>query len=494
MLYSSDTLKVVMARLHFFPFVEYMWSYNNYEVNWHHKVLCEYLEKWAFGNIKRLMVFMPPGSGKSELVSRNLPAWIFGKNPDAMMMATSYGASLASDMNRDVQRILDSEAYKKVFPTVGLSGKSVRTVTTGSSYLRNTEVFEIVNHKGYYKCAGIGGSITGKRFFYGIIDDPLRGRKDAESQTTRDTIWNWYKDDFHTRQLNKDARILLTLTRWHADDLAGRLLEEQRTIPNGDKWTVVRIPMISEEDDRCPEDPREVGQPLWPSRFGGIEAMEALRQSKGTYSWAGLYQQRPTLAAGNIFNRGWWRYYKQSPEEQAAGCTELIQTWDCTFKDGDGTDYVVGQVWGRDRADKYLIDQVRGRMDFPTTLSAIRSLSAKWPKATRKLIEDKANGPAVISTLQHEIAGIIPVKPEGGKVVRAQAAAPTIESGNVYLPSPVHAPWIHDFVQECSDFPNGKHDDMVDACTYSLNYFINRPQKQRVALPHKLISSGDGWR
>lgn len=449
------------------------------------------------------MIFLPPGSGKSELVSRRLPAWIFGKNPEAGIMATSYAASLASDMNRDVQRIIDSELYKEIFPETLLSGKAVRTVTQFGSYQRNTETFEIVGHKGYYKCAGVGGSITGKRFFYGIIDDPLRGRHDAESETIRNTVYNWYINDFYTRRLNLDARILITLTRWHEDDLAGRLLSFAASNPNAEQWTVLKFPMIS-EDPLEPEDPRQVGESLWPWRFGTAQDLEATKISAGTYTWSSLYQQRPSPAGGAIFNRGWWgdptavtparnQFYPNDPLTLVPYMESIIMSADCTFKDTSGTDYVVIQVWGRKGADFYLLDQKRDRMDIIATMQAIRMLSAKWPTTTAKLIEDKANGPAIITMMKREIPGLIPVEPQGGKRVRAQAVTPYIESGNVWLPSPKNVSWLHDLLEELASFPNGRHDDQVDALSQAISYLNNRSNFALPKMPKKAIRVSGGW-
>jgi predicted phage terminase large subunit-like protein len=149
---------------------------------------------------------------------------------------------------------------------------------------------------------------------------------------------------------------------------------------------------------------------------------------------------------------------------------EIIQSWDCTFKDTKGTDYVVGQVWGRKGADRYLLDQVRDKMAFPATVRAIKNMKDKWPQSKRILIEDTANGPAVISTLKHDIPGIVPVNPSGGKVVRAQAVTAQIESGNVYIPSQETCSWVGDYIEEFAAFPNGKHDDQVDSTTQALCY------------------------
>lgn len=499
---GERALAKAKARRNLLDFTTY--TNPDYNVNWHHKIICNYLERWAFGDIKRLMIFMPPGSGKSELVSRRLPAWIFGRNPEVGIMATSYAASLASDMNIDVQRIIDSDLYKEVFPATNLYGKNSRSGKVGSdNFARNRDVFEIVNHKGYYKCAGVGGSITGKRFFYGIIDDPLRGRQDAESETIRNTTYNWYVNDFYTRRLNLDARILITLTRWHSDDLAGRLLSLANSNPKAEQWAVLKFPMIA-EDPLEPEDPRQIGESLWSWRYGNADDLEATKINAGTYVWSSLYQQRPAPAGGTIFNRGWWgdpsltgtgrnQFYPSKPSEMAIHMDLIILSADCTFKDTDGTDYVVLQIWGRKGGDFYLLDQKRDRMDIIATMQNIRTLIAKWPRISAKLIEDKANGSGIITMMKREVPGLIPVEPQGGKIVRAQAVTPYIESGNVWLPRPEHAPWLHDLLEELAAFPTGKHDDQVDALTQALFYLNNKNNFVLPKMPRKAIRVSGGW-
>ncbi|MGV7002491.1 phage terminase large subunit [Priestia megaterium] len=452
-----------------------LYTMPEYEVNWHHERLCEALDKLVSGDIKRLMVFMPPRNGKSELGSRRFPAYVLGKDPDAQIIATSYSADLASRMNRDVQRIIDSPEYQEVFPEVGLNGSNVRTIANGS-YLRNSDIFEIVNHKGVYKSSGIGGGITGMGMTYGIIDDPFKNRKEAESQTMRNAVWDWYASTFYTR-LEKDARVLIILTRWHEDDLAGRLLKQAQEDPEAEQWTVINYPAIA-EDPIDQSDPREEGEPLWPAKYS-LDDLKKIKKAVGTYEWSALYQQRPSPSEGNILNRGWWKYYKVKPTD----FDELIQSWDCAFKDNDDSDFVVGQVWGRKGADKYLLDQVKDRMDLPATINAVRSLTAKWPRATTKLIEDKANGPAVIQMLKHEVSGMIAVNPQGGKVARAYAASPEVEAGNVYLPDPSIAPWVHDFVDETAAFPNSTNDDATDCFTQAIIHWQTPREFKHVAKP-----------
>lgn len=186
----------------------------DYRVNWHHHVMCRYLDEFAKGTIKRLMFFMPPRHGKSQLISRHFPSYMLGRNPNTNIIACSYTASLASAMNRDVQRIMDDEPYHKLFPDTQLSGKNIRTTALGN-WLRNSDAFEVVGKRGIYYCAGVGGGITGRGFDRGLIDDPVKSRAEAESETMREGVWDWYLNDFYTRRMNDEAGICITLTRWH---------------------------------------------------------------------------------------------------------------------------------------------------------------------------------------------------------------------------------------------------------------------------------------
>jgi predicted phage terminase large subunit-like protein len=219
-------------------------------------------------------------------------------------------------------------------------------------------------------------------------------------------------------------------------------------------------------------DPRTApGELLWGDRVGQAELTE-FKTRLGSYGYAGQFQQRPSPATGGLFKRDWWQFYRVAP----AQFDRVIQSWDCTFKDAKTSDFVVGQVWGKSGSEYYLLDQVRDRMDINATLTAIRSLSAKWPQAKAKLVEDKANGSAVIDLLKREVSGLIAINPQGGKVVRATAIAPYIEAGNVYLPDPSIAPWVHDLVEEFSAFPNGANDDQVDGCSQAIAWLEeNKP-------------------
>nr|PZN07740.1 MAG: hypothetical protein DIU64_11800 [Caldicoprobacter oshimai] len=394
------------------------------------------------GEVKRLIITLPPRHGKSMLVSQFFPAWYIGLYPQKRVLLTSYEADFAASWGRKVRDLL--EVY-------GQELFGIRIREDSSAAYR----WEIEGYGGGMFTAGAGGPITGKGGDLIIVDDPFKNAEEANSKRIRDKVWDWFQSTLYTR-LEPDGALIIIQTRWHHDDLVGRVLSSSE----GEQWTAINFPAIAEADDVLG---RKAGEPLWPERFN-IETLERIKKTIGSYWWNALYQQRPSPEEGAVFKRAWWQFYKVMPER----FDEVIQSWDMSFKETASGSYVVGQVWGRIGANKYLLDQVRDRMDFPTTLQAVRTLTAKWPQAHKKLVEEKANGPAVIAMLKKEISGLVAVNPEGSKESRAHAVAPQVEAGNVFLPDPTIAPWVHDFIEECCAFPTGANDDQVDAMTQAL--------------------------
>lgn len=457
---TRESLCQSLARHSLAAFVPY--TCPDYRMGWVHEAICRELDIFladvAAQRSPRLMITVPPRHGKSELASRRFPAYVFGRYPGKCIISTSYGADLSSRMNRDVQRIMDSSEYADLFPETRLSGKNIRTADSRNC-LRNNDLFEIVGHAGSYRSSGVGGGITGMGGDILIIDDPFKDRAEADSPTIRQKVWDWYTSTLYTR-LAPGGGILIINTRWHMDDLSGRLLEAERT-GEGDTWRVVNFKAVATSD----EAHRARGEALHPERYP-LDQLMAIKRALGTRDWEALYQQNPTPDGGNIFKAEWLRFW--FPKDLPDVWDQLLLSWDMTFKDGDDTDYVVGQVWGRKGADRYLLDQVRQRMGFTDTLAAFRVQAGKWPTAVRKLVEDKANGPAVIDALKHQIPGIIPVNPDGSKTARAHAVTAHFEAGNVYIPHPEHCPWAADYISELTQFPGAAHDDQVDATTQAL--------------------------
>ncbi|MBC3968106.1 phage terminase large subunit [Morganella morganii] len=413
--------------------------------------LDNFLIEMMAGKRPILILGAPPQHGKSDIVSRYLPAYFFGKYPDMRVAGLSYGKDLASDMNRDVQRIMMSEEYKALFPESCLNAKRVVTVEIEAK--RNSETFEIVGRKGAYISQGIGGPLTGKKVDLGIIDDPIKNAKEALSPVTKKATWNWYISTFKTR-LSKNSGEIIMATRWATDDLSGRVID------SSDKAKVLAFPAINER-----------GEALVPE----LHPIDSLLEKKalfGDYFWSAMYQQKPKPGDGQIFHEEFARYYL--PKDLPDTFDEVIHSWDMTFKDSDGTDYVVGQVWGKKGANAYLLYQIRKRMSFTETLKAVKLLVEKYPQARRKLVEDKANGPAVIDTLKTTVSGLVPIEPDGSKIARAHACTAEWEAGNVWLPHKDIAPWVTETVEEITTFPFAGNDDTVDAMTQALRYLYQK--------------------
>jgi predicted phage terminase large subunit-like protein len=433
----------------------------DFQVSWHHALTAKYLMKWIKGDIQNLIISEPPRHGKTELASLRTPAFIHGRNPNARIISTSYGDTLASKNNRAVQKIIDSEAYRLLFPSTKLNGD--RGNMAKGRYLRNSSEFEIVNHLGTYRSAGIGGGITGTGADYLLIDDPIKNQKQAESEVYREEVWNWWLSTALTR-LEKDSKALLIMTRWHEDDLAGRLLEQAESDPNALQWTELRLPAIK-EDDSNPEDPREIGDALWPEKYP-IERLEMLRNTLGPRWFESLFQQNPTALEGGIIKNSWIQYYT----ELQAKFEKLIMSTDANFKKGNTNDFVVVQIWGKAGRFYYLLDQWRERAGFVRTVDETKKLILKWPMALRKVIETKANGDAIIDQLQHEkISGVVGYNPgSNSKSARLESVSTFFRAGDILFPHPSIAPWVQNNVHEIVKFPNAKHDDTVDATTQAL--------------------------
>lgn len=429
-----------------------------YRINWHHRVMGRNLDLFIDKKIPKLMVMMPPRVGKSELTSRRAPSLILGKYPDSRIISATYGHALSMRMNRDVQRIMETQRYRTLFPGTRLANSGA---DGSKGYARTTSFFEVVGHTGTYRSTAVKGPITGEGADYLMIDDPHKNQQEAESETIRESIWEWYQSTALPR-LEKDGSVLLTMTRWHEDDLAGRILEQE-----ADEWVVISFPAIKERDS-ANWDPRKIGDALWPWKYD-LNSLAKIRKSVGSKVWRSLYQQEPTPEDGTVIKRAWWKFYNVKPSEFDL----VICSWDLTFKEGKSNDYVVGQIWGRIGSDKYLLDQFRGQIGFTETLQRFTSLAAKYPDCGAKLVEEAANGAALIDTLKKKVSGILPIRPRGSKLIRAQAVSPQIEAGNVFLPDPSIAPWIHDYLEEWASFPSGRNDDQVDATTQALSHLAS---------------------
>lgn len=444
---------LIFSRL--LPFA--VWSWPSYQVAQHHRRIAAALERVERGEINRLIINMPPRHGKSMLASEYFPAWYLGRNPDRYVIHCTYAQDFADDMGRKVRNLMSQPAFESIF------GVGIRADSSSARRFHTTE-------SGVYVAVGAGGPITGRGAHLLLIDDPIKGRADAESQALRKRLKDWYGSVAYTRLMPNSAVVIIQ-TRWHEDDLSGWLLQEH---PD-EHWTVLNLPAIGDD-----------GSALWPAAYP-LGRLEQIRRAIGTRDFEALYQQRPSPGEGGIIKRGWWQYYstRVSPERlEYVGFDELIQSWDLAFKDTSNSDFVCGQVWGRKGPDAWLLDQVCERMSFTGTIKAIRDMTARWPKARPILIEDKANGPAAMSVLRTEIAGIVPVDPgNASKESRVHAVTPMIEAGNVYLPSKaLGLGWLDPFIEQSAAFPAGANDDMVDAMSQALGRLYRTRQSAGVAV------------
>lgn len=313
-----------------------------------------------------------------------------------------------------------------------------------------------------------------------IIDDPYKDGPQADSKAWNERVQSWWTEVAVPR-LGPGVAVCIVQTRWREDDLTGWLQQRE----DGDIWRVVNIPAQADHNpDKGETDllGREPGEFMISARGRSRDDWEARKKAMGTRAWTALCQGRPAPATGDIFDAGWWQQYEQpqwvvlpSGVHQAIGFDEVIISVDCAFKDTDASDYVAMQVWGRRGVQAYLLDQVHDRMSFVETLQQFQMLAAKWPQAVLKLVEDKANGTALINMLSRSIGGIVPVEPEGSKVERAFAITPFVEAKNVFLPDPKIHLWVYKLIEETKMFPRGAHDDQVDALTQALNRLLLNP-------------------
>lgn len=449
------------SRERFLTFVQttYCGKAERYDVNWHHELLAGELQHFVSDECpdRFLMVFMPPRHGKSELVSRNLPAWYLGRNPNREVMGASYSADLAEDMSSDVQRIMTGPAYKRIFPGVRILEGS------GSRYSedkRSRGAFSIIGHSGQYRCAGVGGAITGRGADLFIIDDPIKNRADAESETHREKTWKWYTSTVRTR-LSKRGKIILLLTRWHEDDLAGRLIRQMRQEPQADQWRVFSLPAQYEASEHShPQDKRGAGDALWKTEFD-LENLLQVKATLGSYEYGALYQQRPLPPGGAVIQREWLLQHiiAKAPTHLA-----WVRYWDLACTSNKKGNRTAGVQVAMDAGNLFIRNMIKGRWNWPTARKIMRTagLREKCP------IGADSTGPqkALIQNLQEE-RDLIGISITGypattDKLTNALSWIAMAEAGRVYI---VDGDWVDDFIAECVRFTghDDREDDQVDA-------------------------------
>lgn len=409
----------------------------------------------------RLIISIPPQEGKSTRVGTYFPLWVLKQNPHARIVMTSFSDRLARRNSRSVRNMVLSDG-----PMLGM--------VMSRDVASQTE-WQLDRTRGGIYAVSVGGALTGQPADLLIIDDPHKGAKEADSENQREEVWEWWLSTASAR-LAPGAPVVMILTRWHEDDLAGRFINA----PDGAQWKILNIPAQADHDPDNGETDvlgRKPGEYLQSARERTHAQWEAIRTRQSARNWNALFQGRPSAATGSVFKRAWWqRYDTRLWVEEDGVCIvppkdgdKIIMSWDMTFKATQSSDFVVGQVWLLRGANAYLLDQKRKRMGFSESKTAFEQMVAKWPQATVKLIEDKANGTAILDVLRSTIPGLIAINPTESKEARAEAVTPFIEAGNVHLPAPKLAAWADGLIEEAAAFPTGAHDDQVDATSQALN-------------------------
>lgn len=441
----------ILSRKRLLPFVE---KFNpDYNAGWVHKDVCKRLEQFSRDVVDqkspRLMLFMPPRHGKSTLASVSFPAWHLGRNPEHEFISCSYSGSLAMGFSRKVRQVLREPAYKAVFKTrLDPDSQSAEAWLTTAG--------------GGFVAAGVGGGITGKGAHVLVIDDPVKNREDAESQNNRDANWDWYTSTAYTR-LAPGGGVLVILTRWHDDDLAGRLLKS--ALQGGDEWEVVRYPAIAEED----EEFRKAGEALHPERYS-VEALRRIEKAVGPRDWSALYQQNPVADDGQYFTRSMVNYY--DPEDIDEDAMRYYCAWDLAIGKNDRNDYSVGVVVGiNENDDMFVMDVVRGRFDGFELVERILDLYEQWKPSIIGIEKghiEMALGPFLEKRVRER--GLFEAyfkdlkTGRRDKEARARAIQGRMQQGKVYFPR--DAAFSGPLIAELLRFPNGTHDDQVDALSW----------------------------
>lgn len=440
-----------------------------------HRRYYDVLTKFANGEIKKLMVFMPPQHGKSEGSTRRLPAFIMGKDPNKRMAIVSYSATKAKKFNREIQRIIDSPEYHEIFPDTVLFGSDY--CKTKEQYLRTSEECEIVGHRGSFKTVGVGGPLTGDPVDILIMDDIYKDAKSAWSQTVRDGISDWYDTVAETR-LHNDSQQLMVFTRWHEDDLAGRLIEKQGIYDedeNPDGWVIVTYRAIK-EGGPTEYDPREDGEPLWPERHS-LHKLEQVR-NRAPRTFEALYQQRPTAMGGNIIKRDWFGHVSVAEFNRMYHNEPMVFFLDTAYTSKQSNDPTGIISTCKIGADLYITHAEKVLMKFPDLIRHIVPYVKAHGYSTRSTIriEPKANGISVIDELKDKTGLNVTQtpSPKDDKETRLNVASPSVECGRVIL---VDGPWNEAFIDEVCGFPAKPHDEYVDVLCYAVDFHLDNPFK-----------------
>jgi predicted phage terminase large subunit-like protein len=442
-------------------FIELSWYLiepgKEFVTGWHIDAICEHLEAISKGQLTRLVINIPPGCMKSLTACVFWPAWVWTFRPETKWIFASYSIALSKRDNLRMRRLIESEWYRSRF------GEAFKALDD------NWGTAKFVNDRaGFRLCTSVDGTVTGEHADVQVCDDPIKPQD--VSKTSLMNCLEWWNETMSSRLVDfeKSARLII-MQRLHVNDLAGEMLRsggyEHLCLPMEFENRFVCKTSIGFKDPRVNES-----QLLWPKKCSAESVVEIKKGIGTERGIAAQLQQQPVPHSGAIFKKDAIKHYTRPPKT-----ITIITSWDCTFKE-TGSSYVVGQAWGVSADHEYyvLLDQVRARLSFSDTLDAIRRLSVKFPTSCAHIIEEKANGSAIIDMLRDEIPSLKPVLPEGGKEARAHAVEGLWSAGRVLLPDPAHVPWVAEFIQEVLEFPSSINDDQVDAMTQALIWLRER--------------------
>lgn len=459
---KQEQAERVLARRRLLPFIKRINP--DYDPGWVHADICQRLEKFAEAieqkKSPRLMIFMPPRHGKSEIGSKTFPGWYLGRNPKHEVIACSYSGDLAKDFSRKVRDMMELEKFQSVFATrLSKDSKSVERWNTSLG--------------GGFVAAGVQGPITGRGAHLGIIDDPVKDREEAESETTRQKIKDWYSSTFYTR-LAPGGGVLVIQTRWHEDDLSGWLLEVMKAAEaeaaatgewpvDADRWEVVRYPAIA----TCDEPFRNQGEALHESRYP-LAALQKIKRAMMPRDWEALYQQNPVSQDGDYFTKGMIRYYDTTPP---IGEMRIYAAGDLAIGQTEANDYTVFGVIGIDRQQNmYLLDLHRGRWNAMGIIDKMFEIHRRWEPEIFGLETghiDMTLEPFLLKRMEETGVRIAyeKLRTRGkDKQTRARPIQGRMEQGKVFFPR--GAVWTEALITELLSFPMGKHDDQVDCMAW----------------------------
>lgn len=415
-----------------------------YQIPPHIELLNQKLVDVANGDLKRLMVFLPPRHGKSMLVSEYFPAWYLSHYPNNRIILCSYDSELASSFGRKVRNLI-----KEHETNLGVMVDQ----NTAAAHRWNLN-----QYKGGMVCAGVMTGITGKGSHILLIDDPVRDAAEANSETLRQRTLDWYYSTAYTR-LEPDGAVIIVQTRWNEGDLSGSLIKAMED-GSGDRWEIISLPALAEEDDILG---RELDEPLWPERFP-LDVLLEKKAAIGSYWWSSLYQQRPAPQGGGILKSSWIRYYEKAPRDLI-----VFQGWDLAISQKTSADYTVCTTIGvnESNGDIYVLDWYRDRIDFPSQVRKVKEKAENYNPSLIALESTAFQAALPQAVLKDTNLPVKQVKPISDKITRITASFVALENGKVFFPK--DHPLLEEFVKELTYFPAGKWDDMLDSLQMCLS-------------------------